>query len=80
MKYTNETLHGLIYQHATGGTIFRVIQIHDNRTYSHTTCDIKTGVCMGPWITLENANNWIKDGTWILQAQDQSITNNYEIY
>ena len=86
MRYTNETLHGLIYQHRAGGPTYRIIQVHDNKEFSHTTCKILDGITTGPWITLEAACKWIEDGVWILQnqfaLQEQSskIINQYEIY
>ena len=78
MKYTNETLHGLLYQHITGGPIYRIIQVYYDHEFSHTTCDIKNGITLKPWIKLEVANHWIEEGIWILQ--EKPITNNYEIY
>lgn len=80
MEYTNETLHGLIYQHKTGGSTYRIIQVHDNPIYSHTTCDLITGITVKPWIKLEAATKWIELGIWILQEQPSKIINNYPIY
>lgn len=80
MEYTNQTLHGLVYQHKDGGSLYRVIQIYDKDKFSHTTCDLVTGITIGAWITLEEANRWIKEGTWILQPESKKIINNYEIY
>jgi len=80
MKYTNETLHGLIYQHKNGGPTYRIIQVYDNKEFSHTTCDIKTGRTVKSWLKLEVACHWIENGMWILQEKPSLIINNYEIY
>ena len=79
MEYTNETLHGLIYQHKNGGPCYRIIQVYDQE-FSHTTCDLVTGRTSQPWIKLEPANHWIETGVWVLQEQPSKIINNYEIY
>lgn len=80
MKYTNETLHGLLYQHRGGGPIYRIIQVHLDAEFSHTTCDLITGKTVKPWIKLEAANQWIKEGTWILKKESSEVINNYQIY
>ena len=79
MEYTNETLHGLIYQHQDGGPCYRIIQVYYS-DFSHTTCDMVTGRTFAPWIKLEPANHWIETGVWILQEQPSKIINNYQIY
>ena len=80
MEYTNETLHGLIYQHQDGGPFYRIIQVYDNKEFSHTTCNMEDGRTVSPWIKLEVANKWIELGIWILQEQSNKIINNYPIY
>ena len=82
MKYTNETLHGLIYQHKNGGPIYRIIEVspYMNSKFTHITCNVKTGITVDPWINLEIANRWIENGMWILQEKPSLIINNYEIY
>jgi hypothetical protein len=79
MEYTNETLHGLIYQHKSGGPCYRIIQVYDQK-FSHTTCNLVDGITVQPWIKLDVANHWIETGVWILQEQPSKIINNYQIY
>lgn len=81
MKYTDETLHGVVYQHQDGGPTYRIIQVYNDKDgFSHTTCDIKTGRTVKSWLKLEVACHWIETGVWILQKKESPIINNYQIY
>jgi hypothetical protein len=84
MKYTNHTLHGLVYYHkADSPTDLRRIILMDvsSGTNTHTTCNLTDGrTAGGAWFNLEKAQDWIDNGIWILVKQESEIINQYEIY
>ena len=81
MKYTNQTLHGLVYYHHAPTDLRRIILMdspHDKYTHSH--CKLTDGLTSRPWFNLEEAQDWIDRGIWILAKQESLIINQYEIY
>lgn len=83
MKYTNFTLHGLVYyHHADSPTDLRRIILMDipNGKSTHATCKLTDGITDRPWFNLEKAQDWIDRGLWILKEQPEEIINHYEIY
>lgn len=83
MKYTDNTLHGLVYYHSDDSpTDLRRIILMDvpNGGYTHSTCKLTDGLTDSPWFNLEKAQDWIDKGLWILQEQPNKIINNYSIY
>lgn len=83
MKYTNFTLHGLVYyHHADSPTDLRRIILMDipNGGYTHSHCKLTDGLTNRPWFNLETAQDWIDRGIWILAKQESEIINSYQIY
>jgi hypothetical protein len=82
MKYTNHTLHGLVYYHQTDSPtdLKRIILMDINGIYTHSTCKLTDGLTDKPWFNLEKAQDWIDKGIWILVKQESEVINQYEIY
>jgi hypothetical protein len=81
MEYTKEQLHGLLYQHRNSNGIRRmIIPSYDDKSDRLTDCAIGDGITSYPWFSVKEANDWIKEGVWILEKEQSQIINNYQIY
>ena len=83
MKYTDHTLHGVVYYHQNDSpTELRRVILMDipDRRSTHSTCNLTDGRTSPAWFNLEKAQDWIDRGVWILQKQPDKIINQYEIY
>ena len=83
MKYTKESLHGIVYKHHSDGHVYKKIirlSTPSPRGFQHTTCNNATGKSESPWFTDEQAIRWLESGIWVVKDKPQEIINQYEIY
>ena len=85
MKFTDETLCGVIYYHRENPKEhFTIIKSYDEieRKCVHNESEIAThsnGQSYN-WFNVNCANRWFANGTWVLVSKPEIIVNNYEIY